>query len=65
MINSQNTNTFIIEYAFCISKFLQNKFESNNIKYNIIKEIMLEDNIKIFYGEDDNYLDIIYDWIIN
>jgi len=68
MINLQNTNTnitFIIEYAFCISKFLQNKFESNNIKYNIIKEIMLEDNINIFYGEDNNYLDEIYNWIIN
>ena len=68
MINLQNTNTniiFTIEYTFCISKFLQDKFESNNIKYNIIKDIMLEDNIKIFYGENNNYLDIIYDWIIN
>jgi hypothetical protein len=54
---------FNISYAFCISKYLQNKLESNKIKYTIMKELMLEDNIKIFYGDDDNYLDIVYEWI--
>ena len=50
-------------YLFCISKYLQDKLESNKIKYTIMKELMLEDNIKIFYGDDDNYLDIVYEWI--
>ena len=52
-----------IEYGFCISKFLQNKFESDNLKYKIIKEIMDEDNIKLFYGEEEFYFDKILDWI--
>lgn len=54
---------FNVEYAFCVSKFLQNKFESNQTKYNIIKEIMNEDNIKIFYGEDEKYFDNLFEWI--
>jgi len=53
-----------ISYGFCISKFLQEKFESNKIKYNIIKEIMDEDGIKIFYGDNDNYFDILLNWVL-
>jgi hypothetical protein len=35
MLNNTKYN-FIISYAFCINKFLQEKFESNQIKSNII-----------------------------
>ena len=52
-----------ISYAFCVNSFLQKKLNSNLIKYNIIKEIMEEDDIKIFYGEDEKYFDVIYNWI--
>jgi hypothetical protein len=67
MISKENKTKYIfsISYAFCVSKFLQNKFESNQIKYNIIKEIMTEDNIKIFYGEDEKYFDTLLEWINN
>jgi len=54
---------FILSYAFCISQFLQDKFESNQIKYNNIKKIMLEDNIMIFYGDNVKYQDMIFEWI--
>lgn len=47
--NNLNYN-FVISYAFCVSKFLQDKLESNTIKYKIIKDIILNDNIEIFYG---------------
>jgi hypothetical protein len=63
MLNNKTDKIFIISYAFCISKYLQDKFESNQIKYNNMLEIMKEDNIKIFYGENDNYFDVIYEWI--
>lgn len=52
-----------ISYSFCVSKFLQNKFESNIIKYKNMKEILDEDNIKLFYGEEMNYNDNLLDWI--
>jgi hypothetical protein len=63
MLNNNTDKIFIISYAFCISKYLQEKFESNQIKYNNMLKIMKEDNIKIFYGENDNYFDVIYEWI--
>ena len=53
----------IVSYAFCVSTFLQNKLESDLIKYKIYKEIMNEDNIKMFYGEDKNYFDDLLEWI--
>jgi hypothetical protein len=54
-----------ISYAFCVSKFLQNKFESKEYKYVVMKEIMMEDNIHLFYGDDDNYFDKLFEWIYN
>ena len=55
-----NNKQFIISYALCINNHLKEKFESKGIKYINIKKILLENNIKLFYG-DDNYLYIIYD----
>jgi hypothetical protein len=59
-INNYKIN---VDYAFCVSKFLQDKLESKHIKYNNMLEIMKEDNIKIFYGENENYFDLLYEWI--
>lgn len=53
-----------VEYAFCVSKFLQSKLESNNIKYKNIKEIMKEDNIKIFFGDSENYIEDVFNWFV-
>jgi hypothetical protein len=58
-------NNFVIEYALCLSKFLQEKIISNDIKYIILKQILNEFNIKIFFGEEINYFDKIYEWINN
>jgi hypothetical protein len=52
-----------IEYAFCISKFLQDKFLSNQVKYNNMLEILAEDNIKLFFGEDKDYFDLLFSWL--
>jgi hypothetical protein len=54
---------FIIDYAFCLSKFLEDKFESKQIKYINLNKILNENNIKIFYGDNINYFDKIYEWI--
>ena len=48
-------NNFIIEYCFCINDFLKNKLNSNNKKYIILNTILNENNIQIFYGDDENY----------
>ncbi len=54
-----------MEYAFCVNKFLQNKLNSNIPKYMTLKKILNESNILIFYGEENNYFDKIYEWIIH
>jgi hypothetical protein len=58
-------NNFVIEYAFCVSNFLQEKIISNDKKYKVLKQILDESNINIFFGEDSNYFDKIYEWINN
>ena len=55
--------TFEVSYAFCISKFLQNKFESTEIKYLNMKNIMMEDGIELFYGDNEDYYNKVYEWI--
>jgi hypothetical protein len=37
--------------------FLQDKFESNTQKYNNMKKIMKQQDIEIFYGDNDDYFD--------
>lgn len=54
---------FIISYAFCINTFLHKKMQSEQLKYIIMKEIMLEDDITLFYGEDENYFNALFEWI--
>jgi len=56
---------FVIEYAFCVSKFLQEKIISNDNKYKVLNQILDESNINIFFGEDSDYFDKIYEWINN
>jgi hypothetical protein len=56
---------FLIEYAFSVSNFLKEKINSDNEKYKILKQILCESNINIFYGEDEKYFDNIYEWINN
>ena len=41
------------------------KLDPKNPKWEIILENFEEDNIPIFYGEDDNYSERILKWITN
>ncbi len=56
---------FEVFYGFCVSKFLQNKFESNEKKYVILNKIFSENNITVLFGDDDNYFESIDKWINN
>jgi hypothetical protein len=63
--NNYNNIKFNVSFAFCVSKYLQDKLTSNKPKYININKIMKKQNIEIFYGDDDNYFEKIYEWIIN
>jgi hypothetical protein len=52
-----------IHYGYCLSKFLKNKYLSNTLKYNILLEIFNEQQIYLFYGEDENYIEKLNSWV--
>jgi len=54
---------FKVEYAFCINEFLGNKIKSNINKYKILNIILLESNIKVLFGDDENYFTYLDNWI--
>ena len=58
-----NNDKFKIVYCFCVSKFLQEKLESDNIKYKNIKTIMDDDKVGLLYGDNDDYQDKLCEWI--
>jgi len=58
-------DNFEIEYGYCVSNFLKNKFMSVDIKYKILKKILDENKIDVLYGEDDNYFETLDRWIYN
>ncbi len=54
----------VIDYAFCVSEFLQKKLQSSDGKYVNINRINEKNNIKVFYGNSPDYFDKLYEWII-
>ena len=58
-------NKIEIEYAFSVNNWLKTQFKKYPYKWEIILENFEEDNIPIFYGEDDNYGELILKWITN
>ena len=56
---------FKIEYAFCLNSFFKDKFESKSKKWEILYQILSENKIQIFYGEDTDYFDKINHWVYN
>ena len=54
---------FNVEYAFCLSDFLRAKLSSSDKKYSILKTILQENGIRVFYGGDPSYFEEIDSWI--
>jgi hypothetical protein len=46
-----------------VSIHLYKKFESNETKYKILKQILDENKIKIFHGGVENYFEELNVWI--
>ena len=58
---------FEVEYAFCLSRFFQEKFSSTatkkNRKYLFLKQLLKREGIEVFFGEDSDYFDKLRQWI--
>ena len=54
---------FKIEYAFCISSFLKEKYLSDTLKWNILRKSNENNNIPVFFGDDKDYYYKLDGWI--
>lgn len=55
---------FLVNYAFCVNNFLQNKLTSKQKKYIILNKILEEHNIDILFGDEPDYFDKLNKWFI-
>lgn len=56
-------NKFIVEYAYCINEFLSKKFNSDNKKYTVLKQILNENNIVVLHANKQSYYNKLVRWI--
>jgi hypothetical protein len=54
---------FNVDYAFCVSSFLQTKFQSGDKKYTILSEILRRSNINVLFGDDSDYFQKLDEWV--
>jgi len=54
---------FKVKYAFCVSKFLQDKILTDDKKHLIFNKIMARHGIDILFGDDINYFDKLDEWL--
>ena len=54
---------FEVQYAFCVSKFLQDMICSPKKKYIIFNNIMRKYNIPILFGDDETYFLRLDNWV--
>jgi len=54
---------FEVKYAFCVSKFLQDKILTPDKKHLIFNKIMTKHGIDILFGDDLNYFDKLDEWL--
>ena len=56
---------FKVYYGFCVSSFLKKKILSNEKKYNILSQILNENNITVLFGDDEDYFIKFDEWLNN
>jgi hypothetical protein len=56
---------FEVFYGFCVSKFLKNKLISTKPKYTLLNRALIESNIAVLFGDDENYFETFDTWLNN
>jgi hypothetical protein len=52
-----------LEFAFCLNSWLEAELNKDCLKYKIWKKMFDKQNIKLFYGDSENYFNDIMEWI--
>ncbi len=64
LFDEQKNIKFKVEYCFCVNDYFKQKIMLDK-KFQVLKKILLENKIVILFGEDDNYYEMLDDWIFN
>jgi hypothetical protein len=56
-------DNFQVFYGFSVNNFLKTKLLSSEQKYMILNIILNENNIKVLFGDDENYFEKLDEWI--
>lgn len=59
----ETNEKFEVIYGFCLNKFLQNKYVSEEKIYKTLNKILTENDIEVLFGDDENYFEILDKWI--
>jgi hypothetical protein len=54
---------FTVEYAFCLNSFLKQKYLSDTIKYEFLRQYNERNHIQVFFGDDPDYYEKLDNWI--
>ena len=55
---------FTVEYAFSLSAFLKEMYVSDVKKWKLMRAINERHGIKVFFGEDENYYELLDAWAL-
>lgn len=56
---------FSVEYSYCVSDFLANKFEIPDKKFKYLKSAFTKHNINLFYGDNEDYTEKLNKWVFD
>lgn len=58
-----DNENFKVDYAFCLSAYLEKEYKSDKLKYKIMRKIYERDNIKVLFGDSETYFKDLTEWI--
>ena len=56
-------NNFEVKYSYTVNDFLKQSILSNKKKYEILNIILQENNICVFFGDDEDYFELLNKWV--
>jgi len=56
-------NDFEVQYSYTVNDFLKKCILSNKKKYEIFNIILKENDIHVFFGDDEDYFELLNKWV--
>ena len=56
-------NNFEVQYSYTVNDFLKQCILSNKKKYEVLNIILKENDIAVFFGDDEDYFELLNKWV--